>query len=314
MWSGSWNKHDIPDLSNRTIIVTGANSGIGFAATKSFVANGATVIMACRNEDRAATAKDEILTDVPTASLPIHQLDLADISSIRAFTDTITTRYDELHVLCNNAGVMGIPRQETQDGFEKQFGVNHLGHFALTALLFEQLTDTPEESRVVTHSSQVHERGRIDFTDINSEQSYNKWDAYAQSKLANVLFAYELHRRLSKESTNVTSVACHPGYAATKLQELGPRMEGQTARLWIVRVANFLLAQSASRGALPLLYAATHQEISGGEYIGPIGLLNLRGSPAPQSSSDRSYDIDTARELWAVSEELTGVSFDLLEP
>ncbi len=314
MWSGSWNEDDIPDQSGRNIIITGANSGIGFEATKSFAANGATVIMACRDRDRAVAAKDDILVSNPNASLVIHELDLADISSIRSFADTITSTYDELHGLCNNAGIMAIPQQETRDGFEKQFGVNHLGHFALTALLFERFADTPGESRVVTHSSQVHERGKIDFADLNSEQSYNKWDAYAQSKLANILFAYELHRRLSKESTNVKSVACHPGYAATNLQEWGPRMYDQTIRLWMMRIANFLLAQSAAKGALPLLYAATHPEITGGEYIGPSGLLNSRGSPAPQPSSDRSYDIDTARKLWAVSEELTGVSFDLLEP
>lgn len=314
MWSGSWNEDDIPDQSDRNIIITGANSGIGFEATKSFVAKGATVIMACRDHDRAKSAKDNILASNPDASLYIHELDLADISSIQSFADTIRNSYDELHGLCNNAGVMAIPRQETTDGFEKQFGVNHLGHFALTALLFERLADTPGESRVVTHSSQVHERGKIDFADLNSEHSYDKWDAYAQSKLANILFAYELHRRLSKESTNVTSVACHPGYAATNLQERGPRMRDQTGRLLLMRLANFVFAQSAARGALPLLYAATHPEITGGEYIGPSGLLNFRGSPAPQSSSDRSYDIDTARELWSVSEELTDVSFDLLEP
>lgn len=314
MWSGSWNEDDIPDQSDRNIIITGANSGIGFEATKSFVANDAHVIMACRNHDRATEAKNDICASIPDASLSIYELDLADLSSIHAFADTITREYNEIHALCNNAGIMAIPRQETTDGFEKQFGVNHLGHFALTARLFPTLAETPDESRVVTHSSRAHERGKIDFSDLNKEHSYDKWEAYAQSKLANILFAYELHRRLSKESTNVTSVACHPGCAATKLQARGPRMHGQTIRLWMMRLANAVFAQSASRGALPLLYAATHPDVTGGEYIGPSGLLNSRGPPAPQSSSDRSYDIGTARKLWSVSEKLTGVSFDLLEP
>lgn len=314
MLSGSWNEKDIPDQTDRTIIVTGANSGLGFAATKILAAKGAHVIMACRDRDRATEAKDVILTEYPAASLAIHPLDLADISSIHSFADAIQEEYDALHVLCNNAGVMAIPRRETTDGFEMQFGVNHLGHFALTARLFPLLADTIGESRVVTHSSRLHERGDIDFTDLNSEQTYDKWDAYAQSKLANLLFAYELNRRLARENTNVTSVACHPGWAATSLQKRGPRMRGNILQLWIRRAANFVFAQSAHAGALPMLFAATHQSISGGEYIGPDGLLSIRGSPAPQPSSDKSYDIDTARRLWSVSEKLTGVTFDLLEP
>ncbi|MFQ3320152.1 MAG: NAD(P)-dependent dehydrogenase (short-subunit alcohol dehydrogenase family) [Natronomonas sp.] len=311
MAGDSWNHEDMPDQSGRTIIVTGANSGLGYEATKAFAREGAHVVMACRSLDSAHTARDEIREAVDGASLEVMELDLADLSSVRSFVDAFEREQSELHVLCNNAGVMAIPRRETADGFEMQFGVNHLGHFVLTGLLLDRLEETPGETRVVTQSSGVHERGDIDFDDIHHEETYDKWDAYAQSKLANVLFAYELDRRLRVANASVTSVACHPGYAATNLQRRGPEMEGSTLRLWAMRIANTVVAQSSEQGALPMLYAATATDIDGGDYVGPGGFMGMRGAPEKQRSSDISYDTERSRRLWMVSEELTAISFDL---
>lgn len=302
----------MPDLSDRTIVVTGANTGLGFEATKSFAQRGAQVVMACRSLDKAESARAEIDSAVPEGSLTVLELDLADLDSIRAFVDTFRETCDDLHVLCNNAGVMAIPRRETADGFEVQFGVNHLGHFALTGLLLDDLLATAGETRVVTQSSGMHARGEMNFEDLHGEASYDKWAAYAQSKLANLLFAYELDRRLEAASVDVLSVACHPGWAATDLQRRGPEMQGSMLRLLATKAANLLLAQSAERGALPMCFAATAPDVEGGEYVGPGGFMNMRGSPEFQRSSGRSRDESAARRLWDVSEELTGVSFDLV--
>ncbi|MEE6209182.1 oxidoreductase [Salarchaeum sp. III] len=308
-----WTPSEMESQAGTTVVVTGANSGIGFEAASAFAAAGAHVVMACRSTDRGRDAKREIESEYPGASLTLRELDLADLDSVREFADWYRAEYDALHVLANNAGVMAIPRSETADGFETQFGVNHIGHFALTARLLPVLRQTNDESRVVTQSSGVHERGRIDFDDLQSEDEYDKWAAYAQSKLANVLFAYELDRRLRTAGASVTSVACHPGYAATNLQLRGPEAEGSRLRTLAMKAANVVVAQSAERGAWPLLYAATNPDIDGGEYIGPTGLFNMRGHPGRQESSERSHDDDTARRLWGVSEDLTGVTFALPE-
>ncbi len=309
-----WTADDLPDESGRTVVVTGANSGIGYEATKAFAARGAHVVMACRSVERGEDAKREIEAEYPGASLTVRELDLADLDSVAAFADWYETEYDSLNVLANNAGVMAIPRSETADGFETQFGVNHLGHFALTGRLLDVLRRTSGETRVVTQSSMAHENGEIDFEDLQHEQAYDKWEAYGQSKLANLLFAYELDRRLRAANASVTSVACHPGFAATNLQLRGPEAEGSRLRLLAMKAANAVLAQSAEAGAWPLLYAAAHSSIDGGEYVGPGGLLNARGHPEEQESNERSRDEGTARRLWSVSEDLTSVSFDLPEP
>jgi NAD(P)-dependent dehydrogenase (short-subunit alcohol dehydrogenase family) len=314
MSDGTWTPAAMPDQWGRTVVVTGANSGIGFEATKAVASAGAHVVMACRSTDRGGEAAEEIRGQYPGASLTVRELDLADLDSVAAFADWFETEFDALHVLANNAGVMAIPRGETADGFETQFGVNHLGHVALTGHLLGALRRTSGETRVVTQSSGVHERGRVDFTDLQGTESYDEWDAYAQSKLANVLFAYELDRRLRAANASVTSVACHPGWAATNLQFRGPEADGSRLRLLAMKAANAVFAQSAERGAWPLLYAATHPDVDGGEYVGPTGFLNMRGHPGPQDSSDRSYDESTARHLWDVSEDLTGTAFDLPEP
>ncbi|ELY50547.1 oxidoreductase [Natronococcus jeotgali] len=308
----SWTAADVPDQSERTIVVTGANSGIGLEATRELARNGARVIMACRSADRGERAARDVRYDAPEADLRVEACDLGDLESIRSFADRLDESVD---VLINNAGVMAIPRSETADGFETQFGVNHLGHFALTGLLLENLaTDGDEPARVVTVSSGVHERGEIDFDDLQGERSYDPWDAYAQSKLANVLFAYELERRFLTAGLNADSVAVHPGYANTNLQFRGPERQGSRLRLAAMKLMNALVAQSAAAGALPTLYAATAPEVEGGAYYGPGGLGNMRGSPERQASSDRSYDEETARRLWAVSRELTGVSYELPRP
>ncbi|GGL64095.1 oxidoreductase [Halocalculus aciditolerans] len=309
-----WTPAAMASQSGRTVVVTGANSGLGFEATEVFAAKGAHVVMACRSAERGADARREIERGLPGASLTVRELDLGDLDSVASFAEWFESTYDALHVLCNNAGVMAIPRSETTDGFETQFGVNHLGHFALTARLLPSLKRTTGEARVVTQSSALHENGEIDFDDLQGEASYDKWAAYGRSKLANLLFAYELDRRLRAASASVTSVACHPGYASTNLQRRGPEAEGSRVRALLMRAANAVLAQSAERGAWPLLYAATDPDIDGGEYVGPGGFRNMRGRPDVQASSERSEDEATARRLWSVSEALTGVAVDLPDP
>ncbi|PSP87857.1 short-chain dehydrogenase [Halobacteriales archaeon QS_4_69_34] len=309
---GGWSAAAMGDLTGKTVAVTGANSGLGYEAARAFARHGAGVVLACRDTEQGTVAAERIREEAPEAPLTVVALDLGDLDSVRQFPARLDGVHDDLHVLCNNAGVMAIPRTETADGFETQFGVNHLGHFALTGLLLDRLRETDGEARVVTQSSGLHANGEIDFDDLHGERGYDEWAAYAQSKLANLLFAYELQRRLDRAGVEgVRSVACHPGYAATNLQRRGPEQSGSTLRLWAMKAANALLAQSAERGALPMLYAATAPGIEGGEYVGPGGFRNLRGAPEKQRSSARSSDEETAERLWDVSAELTGVTYGL---
>ncbi|EMA24007.1 short chain dehydrogenase/reductase family oxidoreductase [Haloarcula amylolytica JCM 13557] len=267
--------------------------------------------MACRSVERGESAAAEIREAVPNATLDIRECDLADLSNVASFADSLRDDYDAIDILCNNAGVMAIPRSETADGFETQFGVNHLGHFALTGHLLDLLRAADGESRIVTQSSGAHEMGEIDFDDLQRDRSYGKWSAYGQSKLANLLFAYELQRRLGNHGwDDVLSVACHPGYADTDLQFRGPREMGSTLRTAVMGVANAVFAQSAEQGALPMLYAATADDVIGGEYVGPGGLFDMRGAPEFQQSNAASRDEETAERLWAVSTDLTGVEYD----
>lgn len=305
-----WSPAEISDRSDQTAIVTGANSGLGFEATKELARAGAHVVMAGRDRARLSNAREEIRGAVEGASLTLGELDLASLDSVRSFAATVESNLDRVDVLCNNAGIMAVPRAETDDGFEAQFGVNHLGHFALTGRLLDALTAAPDP-RVVTHSSGLHTRGRMAFEDLHGEDEYDRWDAYAQSKLANLLFAYELDRRYGDV---LTSVACHPGWAATNLQRRAPERMGSRLRLMAMGAANRLFAQSAAKGAWPMLYAATDQSLDGGEYVGPGGLFNMRGPPVEQRSSDRSQDADDAAELWRRSETLTGVEYGSVDP
>jgi len=296
-------------MDGETVVVTGANSGLGYEGAKAFADAGAVVAMACRSAERAEQAATDIRRTVRGGSLNVHVCDLADLDSVAAFGEEVNETYDGIDVLCNNAGVMAIPRQETADGFEMQLGVNHLGHFALTGHLLPALRASEGESRVVTQSSQAHTAGEMDFSDLQSEREYGKWSAYGRSKLANLLFAYELQRRLAEAGDDVVSVACHPGYADTDLQFRGPREMGSSVRMGVMKVANALLGQSAERGALPMLFAATSEEVTGGEYVGPSGFMDMRGSPEFQQSNAASRDEGDAERLWTVSEELTGVEY-----
>jgi NAD(P)-dependent dehydrogenase (short-subunit alcohol dehydrogenase family) len=299
-----WTLADAPTQTGQTAVVTGANSGLGYETTKGLAANGAEVVMACRNVSRGESARQDIEREVPDASLHVAELDLASLESVAAFAERFCAEYDALDLLVNNAGVMALPRRETADDFEMQFGTNHLGHFALTGHLLDavQAANAP---RVATMSSAFHERGQMAFDDLQSERSYDRWAAYGQSKLANLLFAYELDRRAKA----ITSVGVHPGYAATNLQTAGPEMEGSTLRKVGMSVANAIIGQEPDDGALPMLYALTMPGVSGGEYYGPSGFLSMRGGPERQRSHERSYDRQTAQRLWAVSENLTGVSY-----
>jgi NAD(P)-dependent dehydrogenase (short-subunit alcohol dehydrogenase family) len=270
-----WTARDIPDQDGRTIIVTGANSGIGLVAARELAGAGAQVILACRNTEKGEEAAASIEGDVD-----VRPLDLAE--------------------LVNNAGVMAVPRQKTADGFEMQIGTNHLGHFALTGLLLPQITD-----RVVSVSSGAHRMGKIRLDDLNWERGYNRWGAYGQSKLANLLFIYELQRRLEASRSAVRAVAAHPGYSATNLQS-----HTQSIQDLIMGVANKVIAQSAEMGALPTLFAATDPDVPGGSYIGPDGIGEFHGHPTLVDSSEASKNVGTAAALWELSERLTGVTFD----
>jgi NAD(P)-dependent dehydrogenase (short-subunit alcohol dehydrogenase family) len=293
-----WTAKDIPDQSGKVAIVTGANSGIGYDTARELAKKNATVIMACRNTEKGEAAARLIINDYPQAMVIVKQLDLSDLESVRRFAENFRAGYDHLDMLINNAGVMAIPYGKTADGFERQFGTNHLGHFALTGLLLDPLLNTGN-SRVVTVSSTGHRAGRINFEDLNCEESYSKWIAYAQSKLANLLFAYELQRRLDAVGSTAISVAAHPGYTATNLQS------GT-----FFKFLNPIFGQEQEMGALPTLYAATSPDVNGGDYIGPDGFMEQRGYPKKVRSNGSSHNEANARKLWQVSEEMTGVRFD----
>ena len=307
--SHKWTTADIPDQSGRTAVVTGANSGIGLIAARELARKGAAVVLACRNTAKGEEAAAVIRQDAPGAAVEVRALDLADLSSVHVFAEA---QPGPLDLLVNNAGVMGIPRAYTKDGFEMQFGVNHLGHFALTGLLMPQLQQA-EEPRVVTLSSTAHKVGRINFDDLQGKRRYFRWAAYAQSKLANLLFAYELQRRADEAGLGLRSTAAHPGYAATNLQTRGPEAGGVLTRIEdaFMAVANRVVAQSDEMGALPTLYAATAPDLPGGAYVGPDGFQEQRGHPKVVASTGASKDPEAARRLWQVSEELTGVEFGL---
>jgi NAD(P)-dependent dehydrogenase (short-subunit alcohol dehydrogenase family) len=304
-----WNTHDIPDQSGRTAVVTGANSGIGYVTARELARKGARVVLACRSEARGHEAGDRMAAEVPGAEVEFRRLDLGDLSSVRQFAAAFS--YDRLDLLVNNAGVMALPYGTTADGFETQFGVNHLGHFALTGLLLPKLLATPG-ARVVTLSSGAHALSNIDINDLNSERRYRRWTAYARSKTANLLFTHELARRLAAHGWDVVAAAAHPGYAATNLQTTGPRMSGRRASELLTRISIRVFAQSAEAGALPTLYAATAPEVRPDSFAGPA-LAGWRGSPAPAWRAPWTLNDRVGERLWAASEELTGVTYDQLK-
>ncbi len=299
-----WTAEQIPDQAGRTAVVTGANSGLGLATALELARAGAEVVLACRNTERGEAALGSIRAEAPDASVALEALDLSDLASIRAFAERFAVERASLDLLVNNAGVMAPPQRQTADGFELQFGTNHLGHFALAGLLLGRL-EGREDARVVTISSTAHKYGRIRFDDLQSKHRYRRWRAYGQSKLANVLFALELERRLRASGSTVKSLAAHPGYAATNLQSAAPPKFDRA----VMVVTNRLFAQSAAMGALPSLYAATRPNLDGGLYIGPDGFEQGRGHPKVVLPVRAGRDEATAKRLWSVSEELTGVSF-----
>jgi NAD(P)-dependent dehydrogenase (short-subunit alcohol dehydrogenase family) len=305
----------MPDLGGVRALVTGANSGLGLHTGLELARKGARVVLAVRDEARGAEAAEHIRAQVPGARLDVGRLDLADLSSVRAFAAPFRARGERLDLLVNNAGIMAIPRRITADGFETQLATNHLGHFALTglvlpALLAGGLRGGP--ARVVTVSSTLHRRGQLRRDDLMGERSYSPFGAYGQSKLANLLFMRELQRRADAAGVGLMSLAAHPGYAATNLQAAGPRMMRSRVREVVSRAMNLVLAQSASQGAWPTLRAATDPDARGGNYYGPGGLAEQRGHPKLVGMSDAAANADDARWLWERSAELTGVGYDEL--
>lgn len=301
----------LPDQHGRTILITGANSGLGLRSAEALAAAGGRVLLACRNPDKAAAALDQVAALATGPAPEVITLDLADLDSVAAASSEVAGRVDHLDVLMNNAGVMAIPRRTTAQGFEMQFGTNHLGHFALTGHLLPLLlaADAP---RVVTVSSQGHRIGRMRWNDLQHERFYERWTVYGQSKLANLLFTSELHRRAQDAGSNLIAAAAHPGYAATNLSHNGPGGGGANRLMDpLVRLGDRLLAQSDSAGALPQLRAATAADVVGDDYYGPDGLFEQRGDhPKRVGRSKAARDPQAARRLWERSEVLTGVSYD----
>ncbi|WP_370961525.1 SDR family NAD(P)-dependent oxidoreductase [Amycolatopsis sp. cg9] len=303
MTDPQWTENDVPDQGGRVAVVTGANSGLGLETARVLAEHGAHVVLAVRNLDKGRQAVAHITGRVPGAELGLQRLDLASLESVRAAASELRAAHPRIDLLINNAGVMYTPRQKTQDGFDLQFGVNHLGHFALTGLLLEAMLPAPG-SRVVTVSSFGHRiRADIHFDDLQWDRSYNRIAAYGQAKLANLMFTYELQRRLAPHGTTI-AVAAHPGAAATELQQNLPAPLRATASLFLP-----LVAQSAVMGALPTLRAATATAVTGGQYYGPSGMGGTRGYPRVVASSARSHDEAVQQRLWAVSEQLTDVKF-----
>lgn len=300
------------DLASIRAVVTGANAGVGWHTALRLAGRGAHVVLACRDEGRGSAALARLRTAVPGVRADLELLDLADVESVRRFAHRVVgAQAEPLDLLVNNAGVMAVPRRRlTVQGFELQFATNHLGHFALTGLLLPLLLRAPS-ARIVTVSSLAHWGGSIDFADLQGERRYFGWTAYMQSKLANALFAMELDRRFRAAGARVRSVGAHPGLAATRIHVTGPSTSLRGLPTLVAGTIGRPVIQSASRGALPVLHAATAPDVEGGEFFGPAGLLQTRGRPTRVSVSSLARDELVARELWRVSEQLTGVSYGL---
>ena len=305
-----WTRAQIPDQHGRVAVVTGANSGIGFVTARELARAGARVVLAVRNAERGEAAARGIVSAVPNAELEVGSLDLSSLDSVRGFAQWFEREHEGLDLLINNAGLITVSPRMTVDGFELQFGTNHLGHFALTGLLLGRMGGRTE-ARVVTVSGTFHRMGRINFDDLQAERGYRRWRAfraYSQSKLANLLFAFELDRRLRAARSAIRSLAAHPGYAATNLSAAAPMPD----RLFMA-FSNRIFAQSAEMGALPTLYAATYPGLESGAHIGPDRFFEARGYPKPVGASAAARDEAVARKLWEVSEELTRVTFRIAD-
>ena len=308
MKNSSWTTEQMPDLTGKVIIVTGGNSGLGYESVKAFTMKGAEVILASRSIENGEEAKSQILKSIPDAKIEVMQLDLSDLESVRGFAVAFQKEYDKLDVLMNNAGIMMTPLFQTKDGFEGQLGVNHLGHYALTGLLMDVLLSTPE-SRIVNVSSNAHKTGKMDFSDLQFEngRAYGSLKSYAQSKLANLLFTYEMQRKLESAEKSSISLAAHPGSSITNL---GRHVEGKL----LFKILSPLfkrMSQDQAQGALPQIRAAVDPNARGGEYYGPDGKNEMNGFPVLVQSNAASHDLSDASRLWEVSSNLTGVKIDM---
>ncbi|WP_372947611.1 oxidoreductase [Mariniphaga sp.] len=302
----NWTTSNIPDLKGKVIIVTGGNSGLGYWSVKAFAEKGAEVILASRSKENGEKAKVEILSEVLKGKIKVAELDLADLKSIRRFAESFQKNHSRLDVLLNNAGIMTTPYFKTKDGFEGQVGTNHLGHFALTGLLLPVLEKTPK-SRVVNVSSMAHKQGKMDFNNLLFEngKGYSPMKSYGRSKLANLLFTYELQRFFDSNKINSISVAAHPGVSQTNLAR---HLEDKLFFKILYPVFKFM-TQDAAAGALPQIRASVDPHVKGGEYYGPSGFNEMKGQPVKVQSNDCSHNLEDARKLWEVSEKLTGVKF-----
>lgn len=304
----SWTEADLPDLRDKTIIVTGGNSGIGLSAAVGLARKGARVVIACRDPGRAESAVASIRSLSGSSAVEALALDLSRLSSVRSFADTWNARGEKLDVLINNAGVMAVPHGKTEDGYETQFATNHLGHFALSLRLLPSL-EKASAPRVVTVSSMTHTNGVLDFDDLHGDRAYSPSGAYTTSKLANVLFAYEFDRRLRARGKKAISLVCHPGWSATQITARSQNERGNALMAKVLVWGNALVAQPADRGAWPTLFASVDPSLRGGEYVGPTELFGTRGRPGVAKSSPVSYDESVALRLWSASESMTGERF-----
>lgn len=307
-----WTESDIPLQTGKMVVITGANSGLGFYTSLALARRGARVIMACRNLEKGRKARQELIARFPDADLELMELDLSKLSSVKTFAENLLSGFGAPNILINNAGVMNLPYLKTSEGFEMQFGVNHLGHFALSALLWPELSQN-SGARLVNVSSAAHRAGKIRFEDIHWEKGYNKWGAYAMSKLANLLFTLELSRRLRGPEPGITVASAHPGYADTSLVAKGMLMEGARRKADLVNLANRYLGQTAAMGALPTLYAACAAGVEQGAFYGPSGFMKMKGWPALEIPNPGRVNPFISSQLWELSEELTGIKFPLLK-
>jgi NAD(P)-dependent dehydrogenase (short-subunit alcohol dehydrogenase family) len=308
MKNSNWTLEQVPDLSGKTMVVTGGNSGLGYESVKAFVMKGAEVILTSRSEEKGEEAKSAILKDFPEGKIRVMQLDLSDLESVKRFAGKFLEEYDKLDVLMNNAGIMMTPYHKTRDGFESQFGVNHLGHFALSGLLLDVLLKTPE-SRIVNVSSGAHKMGKMDFSDLQFEngRKYSPMKSYGQSKLSNLLFTYEFQRKLESAQKDNISLAAHPG---TSMTNLGRHVEGKL--LYKILFPLFKrMSQDQAQGALPQIRASVDPNAKGGEYYGPDGKREMTGFPVLVPSNEASHNLEDAARLWEESEKLTGVKMDI---
>jgi NAD(P)-dependent dehydrogenase (short-subunit alcohol dehydrogenase family) len=307
--STRWTPRQMPQQQGRLTIITGANSGIGFHTARHLARAGAQIILACRNAEKGEAARAKIASEDPAAKLEVRVLDVADLDSVRRFATEFLDAGRPLDLLINNAGVMALPtRRITPQGFEMQFGTNHLGHFALTGLLLPALLQQTG-SRIVTVASIAHKGGALNFDDLNAERRYDPRKAYQQSKLANLVFGIELDRRLRAKSANTASIIAHPGVAVTNIVSngMGNSMQGRIAGVVLP-----LFAQSDDRGSWPTLYAATSPEAHGGGYYGPDGIAEVKGTPVEVQPKPKALDPEAGKRLWQVSEEMTGVHYDAI--